>query len=72
MKLLPLDQEFLCARGIHFKRHLGSAVLSQLCVRACVRACLQVKRREGVNVCQCVCVYACICVFLFRVYHSVS
>ena len=32
-------------------------------MRACLRACLQVKRREGVNVCQCVCVYACICVF---------
>ena len=47
MKLLPLDPEFLCARGIHFKRHLGSAVLSHLCVRACVRACVLAGEEEG-------------------------
>ena len=53
MKLLPLEQEFLCwaRRGIHFKRHLGSAILSHLCVRACVRAC--------VFACVRVCVRAC-------------
>ncbi len=49
MKLLPLDQEFLCwaRRGIHFKRHLGSAVLSHLCVRACARACVLAGEEEG-------------------------
>ena len=49
MKLLPLDQEFLCwaRRGIHFKRHLGSAVLSHLCVRACVFACVLAGEEEG-------------------------